>query len=72
MRRLFVVASLIGLFHGWIGWYAVLLGALLAFAAGAIVALAMMAIGRVTANSRLPFGRFILAGAIAAILIARP
>ncbi len=66
------LAALLGLPLGWLGWPAVLLGALAAFAVQAVVALALLATGRVTLRSALPFGPAMLLGAAAAIAVVAP
>ncbi|MFJ3877659.1 prepilin peptidase [Streptomyces sp. NPDC090077] len=66
------LAGLLGTGLGWFGpWYPVL--ALLAGSlAGLLVAVALMAAGRATRHTRLPFGLFLAAGAIAALLAGAP
>ncbi|WP_328314365.1 prepilin peptidase [Streptomyces sp. NBC_00442] len=66
------LAGLLGTGLGWLGpWYlvfALLAGSL----AGLVVGIALMATGRATRHTRLPFGLFLAAGAIAAILVGAP
>ncbi|GLV85513.1 prepilin peptidase [Streptomyces lavendulae subsp. lavendulae] len=66
------LAGLLGTGLGWLGpWYLVF--ALLAGSvAGLLVGIALMAAGRATRQTRLPFGVFLAAGAIAAILVGAP
>ncbi|MFE2327124.1 prepilin peptidase [Streptomyces sp. NPDC059385] len=66
------LAGLLGTGLGWFGpWYLVF--ALLAgSAAGLVLGVALMAAGRATRQTRLPFGVFLAAGAIAAILVGAP
>ncbi|MFJ9769125.1 prepilin peptidase [Streptomyces erythrochromogenes] len=66
------LAGLLGTGLGWLGpWYLVL--ALLAGSAtGLLVGIALMAAGRATRRTRLPFGLFLAAGAIAALLVGAP
>ncbi|MFG2518224.1 prepilin peptidase [Streptomyces sp. NPDC048527] len=66
------LAGLLGTGLGWLGpWYLVF--ALLAgSAAGLLVGVALMVAGRATRQTRLPFGLFLAAGAIAAILVGAP
>ncbi|MER5481674.1 prepilin peptidase [Streptomyces sp. NPDC002812] len=66
------LAGLLGTGLGWLGpWYFVF--ALLAgSAAGLLLAIALMAAGRTTRQTRLPFGVFLAAGAIAALLVGAP
>ncbi|MEW2133201.1 prepilin peptidase [Streptomyces sp. NPDC005435] len=66
------LAGLLGTGLGWLGpWYLVF--ALLAgSAAGLLVGLVLMAAGRATRRTRLPFGMFLAAGAVAALLVGAP
>ncbi|MFF4323363.1 prepilin peptidase [Streptomyces sp. NPDC001568] len=66
------LAGLLGTGLGWLGpWYLVF--ALLAGSvAGLAVGIALIAAGRATRRTRLPFGLFLAAGAIAAILVGAP
>jgi leader peptidase (prepilin peptidase)/N-methyltransferase len=64
------LAALLGLYLGWVGWSAVLLGGLLAFAVQALVALVLLAARRVGRRGDLPFGPAMLLGA--ALAMAAP
>ena len=64
------LAALLGLHLGWVGWPAVLLGALAAFVVQAVVALVLLAARRVGRRSDLPFGPAMLVGA--ALAMAAP
>ncbi|MFG2621183.1 prepilin peptidase [Streptomyces sp. NPDC048507] len=66
------LAGLLGTGLGWFGpWYLVL--ALVAGSfAGLLVGVALMAAGRATRHTRLPFGLFLAAGSIAALLAGAP
>ncbi|MCF6734422.1 A24 family peptidase [Blastococcus sp. KM273129] len=61
------LAALIGLPLGWLGWDAVLLGAVAGFVVQAAVALVLLAARRVGRRSELPFGPAMLAGAALAV-----
>ncbi|TFV52760.1 prepilin peptidase [Geodermatophilus sp. DF01-2] len=61
------LAALLGLYLGWLGWTAVLLGALAGFVVQAVVALGLLAARRVGLRAELPFGPAMLAGAVLAI-----
>ncbi|MEV7169144.1 prepilin peptidase [Streptomyces sp. NPDC093224] len=66
------LAALLGTGLGWLGpWYLVL-AVVAGSAAGLLVGLALMAAGRATRSTRLPFGLFLAAGAIAALLVGTP
>jgi leader peptidase (prepilin peptidase)/N-methyltransferase len=62
------LAGLAGLTLGWLGWPALLAGAVLGFALSAMVSLVLLAMRRVTLRSQLSFGPFLLGGALLAIL----
>jgi leader peptidase (prepilin peptidase)/N-methyltransferase len=66
------LAGVLGLYLGWLGWAHVLLGAFLAFLLSAVSGLALIATGRATLKSALPFGPFLLAGALIAVLWGDP
>ena len=57
------LAALVGLYLGWLGWAAVVLGALAGFVVQAAVALALLATRRIGLRGELPFGPAMLAGA---------
>src|SRR5215469_5746369 len=62
------LAGLIGLGLGWLGWPAVIAGALLAFVLTAAVSLALLAARRIGLRDSICFGPFMLGGALLAIL----
>jgi leader peptidase (prepilin peptidase) / N-methyltransferase len=66
------LAGVLGLYLGWLGWTEVLLGVFLAFLLSAVVGLVMVAARRATLKSTLPFGPFLLAGALLAVLWGQP
>jgi leader peptidase (prepilin peptidase)/N-methyltransferase len=57
------LAALVGLYLGWLGWAAVVLGALAGFVVQAVVALGLLATRRIGLRGELPFGPAMLAGA---------
>ena len=57
------LAASLGLLLGWIGWEHVVLGAFAGFLLGGVLSLALLAAGRVTRRSHIPFGPFMLGGA---------
>jgi leader peptidase (prepilin peptidase)/N-methyltransferase len=63
------LAGLLGLFLGWLGWPAVVWGALLPWLVNAPVALGLLLARRVHRKSRLPFGPAMLAGALLATVL---
>lgn len=64
------LAPSLGLALGWYGWGALLLGTLAAFGLGAAAGLVLLALGRADRRTPLPFGPFMLAGALAGMLLA--
>lgn len=63
------LAGLIGLALGWLGGWYVVVGFMVANLAGALVGIAMMLLGRASRRTPLPYGVFLAAGSIVAILI---
>jgi leader peptidase (prepilin peptidase)/N-methyltransferase len=66
------LVGVLGLALGWLGWAALAWGAILAFVAGALVGLVLVAAGRLGRRDHLPFGPFLAAGALATILLQLP
>jgi leader peptidase (prepilin peptidase) / N-methyltransferase len=64
------LAGLLGLYLGWLGWGAVVFGAVAGFVVQAVVALLLLATRRIGLRGELPFGPAMLAGA--ALVIAWP
>jgi leader peptidase (prepilin peptidase)/N-methyltransferase len=61
------LAALVGLYLGWIGWGAVVVGAAAGFVVQAAVALVLLAGRRIGLRGELPFGPAMLVGAAVAI-----
>ncbi|MGY1594909.1 prepilin peptidase [Geodermatophilus sp. SYSU D00708] len=61
------LAALLGLCLGWLGWGAVVAGALAGFVLQAVVALGLIATRRIDLRGELPFGPAMLAGAAVSI-----
>lgn len=59
-----VLAPTLGLVLGWIGWGASVIGLFAGFAFGAVVGVTLMALGVAGRRSAIPFGPFMIAGAI--------
>lgn len=66
------LAGLIGLYLGWLGWGPFAVGAFAAFLLGGGTGLALMGLGRAGRKSAIPFGPFMLLGALAGILVGSP
>ncbi|SDN31138.1 prepilin peptidase [Actinacidiphila guanduensis] len=64
------LAPTLGLALGWYGWPAVVGGTFAGFLLGAVVGLALIATRRATRKTALPFGPFMLTGALLALLLA--
>jgi leader peptidase (prepilin peptidase)/N-methyltransferase len=62
------LAGLLGLFLGWLGWAEVVTGGFLGFLFGGVVGGGLVLVRRAGRKSMLPFGPFMLAGALVAIL----
>ncbi|MGH9027000.1 MAG: prepilin peptidase, partial [Acidimicrobiia bacterium] len=63
------LAAVLGFGTGWLGWGEALLGFVFAFAAGAAIAGVLVLTRRRTRRDPVPFGPFLAAGALVAILI---
>lgn len=63
-----VLAGLLGLVLGWLGWPVLVLGAGLAFVLFAVTSLVLLTTRRITLRSHLAFGPFMLIGALAVIV----
>lgn len=61
-------AGVLGLYLGWAGWAALIIGTLAAFATGALGGLALVVTRRARMSSAMPFGPFMLVGAVVGIL----
>lgn len=66
------LAFLLGLYLGWLGWGAVVVGAVAGFAIQAVLAIALLVVRRVGMRTELPFGPAMLLGAAVAIGWAGP
>jgi leader peptidase (prepilin peptidase)/N-methyltransferase len=62
------LAGVLGLYLGWLGWAEVVAGGFLGFLLGGVIGLGLMAVRRAGRKSQIPFGPFMLAGALIAIL----
>ncbi|MGH8940643.1 MAG: prepilin peptidase [Actinomycetes bacterium] len=62
------LAGVLGLYLGWLGWAEVVTGGFLGFLFGGVVGGGLMMARRAGRKSQIPFGPFMLAGALVAIL----
>jgi leader peptidase (prepilin peptidase)/N-methyltransferase len=62
------LAGVLGLYLGWLGWAEVVTGAFLGFLFGGVVGGGLVLVRRAGRKSKIPFGPFMLAGALVAIL----
>ncbi|MDP5227378.1 MULTISPECIES: A24 family peptidase [Arthrobacter] len=63
------LAGVLGMYLGYVGWWQVLLGALLAFVLGGVVSAALLVTRRAKRDSTIPFGPFMIAGAALAMVL---
>ncbi|HEX5996502.1 MAG TPA: A24 family peptidase [Jiangellales bacterium] len=62
------LAASLGLILGWIGWGHVLHGAFAGFLLGGLFSIGLLVTGRATKRSHIPFGPFMLAGALGTVV----
>jgi leader peptidase (prepilin peptidase)/N-methyltransferase len=65
------LAAVLGLYLGWLGWSALVDGALAGFVVQAVLALVLLAARRVQLRGAIPFGPAMLAGAALGIALLR-
>jgi leader peptidase (prepilin peptidase)/N-methyltransferase len=63
------LAGVLGLYLGYLGWAEVVAGGFLGFLFGGVIGGVLMTMRRAGRKSKIPFGPFMLAGALAAILV---
>jgi leader peptidase (prepilin peptidase)/N-methyltransferase len=66
------LSGLLGAHLAWLGWGTLAVGAFSAFALGGLTSLVLLLGGRAGRKTRIPFGPFMLAGALLAILVGEP
>ncbi len=62
------LAGVLGIYLGWLSWSILVLGGFLGFLLGAVVGLALMLVGRATRKTGVPFGPFMIAGTLVAVV----
>lgn len=65
-------AGVLGLFLGYLGWDALVVGAFAAFVLGGFFSLALLALRKVNRKGGIPFGPWMLAGAWVGVLLGEP
>lgn len=63
-----VLAGLLGMALGWLGWPVLIIGAALSFLLFSVVSLGLLAARRITLRSHVAFGPFMLGGALLAVI----
>ena len=66
------LAGVVGLMLGWLGWPTAVLGAFLGFLLGGVAGILLLAAGRADRKTPIPFGPFMLLGALVAIVAGGP
>src|SRR5213078_4866199 len=61
------LAGVLGLYLGWLGWGSVVVGGFLGFLLGGVVGGGLMVARRASRKSAIPFGPFMVTGAILAV-----
>jgi leader peptidase (prepilin peptidase) / N-methyltransferase len=62
------LAGILGAYLGWLGWGELVVGSFLAFLVGGVFGVALMVVGRAGRKSAIPFGPWMLLGAVLGIL----
>lgn len=66
------LAGVLGLYLGWLGWGAFAVGLFAAFFIGGVVSVGLLAAGRAKRKTKVPFGPFLVAGALVAVVAGQP
>ncbi len=66
------LSGVLGMYTGWIGWGAWAVAAFFAFLLGGLFGVALIAVGRGGRKTAIPFGPFMLAAALLAVLVGQP
>lgn len=64
-------AGVLGIYLGWLGWGSVALGGFLGFLLGAVVGVLLMVFSGAGRKTKVPFGPFMIAGAVLTILVGQ-
>jgi leader peptidase (prepilin peptidase)/N-methyltransferase len=66
------LAGLLGLYLGWLSWSSVVVGTLAGFLFGGLVGAALLVARKAGRKTAIPFGPYMLAGAMFAVFAASP
>lgn len=66
------LSGVLGLYMGWMGWGAVLVGWFATFLLGGLFAIGLLAAGRARRGSGIPFGPWMLLGAAVGVVVGEP
>lgn len=66
------LAGVLGLYLGWVGWGTVVVGWFAAFLLGGVYAIGLLVLGRATRKSGIPFGPWLLLGAVVGLVAGGP
>ena len=66
------LSGVLGAYLAWLGWGTLAIGAFGAFALGGLTSIGLVLVGRAGRKTRIPFGPFMLAGALLAVLLGEP
>jgi leader peptidase (prepilin peptidase)/N-methyltransferase len=65
------LAGVLGLYLGWLGWGSVVVGAFAGFILGGLVGISLILFGSAGRKSKVPFGPFMVTGALLAVFIGQ-
>jgi leader peptidase (prepilin peptidase)/N-methyltransferase len=65
------LAGVLGLYLGWLGWGSVVVGAFAGFVLGGLVGVGLILFGGAGRKSKVPFGPFMVTGALMAVFIGQ-
>lgn len=66
------LATAVGLYLGWLGWSALIVGTFLSFALGAVVGIAVAVLRRGSMRTAIPFGPFMVAAPLLLAFLGNP
>jgi leader peptidase (prepilin peptidase)/N-methyltransferase len=66
------LGGLLGLYLGWLGWSSVVIGTFVGFLSGGLVGAALLVTRRANRKTAIPFGPYMLLGALVAVFFAGP